>query len=113
MPNSDEVTLIYATFPAKDTAISISKTLVKEKLVACVNIMPGINSIYEWEGKIEQSEEISAFIKTSQENTLKVIDKIKQLHPYTCPAILAFDIKEGDPEFIKWINCQTKRSGTV
>lgn len=90
-----------------DNAETISKFLVKEKLAACVNIVPKIKSIYTWQNKIEKEEEVLMLIKTKQSLFNQVKEKIKLLHPYDVPEIISIDIKDGDSNYLNWISCNT------
>ena len=79
------VSVIYSTTDTIDTAKSIARSLVKERLVACVHIIPKIESIYRWQGKIEEADECVLIAKTSERNVNKVMQKIRSLHPYEVP----------------------------
>jgi len=99
--------LIYITTKDEEEARKIGKTLVEEKLVACVNIHP-IKSIYWWEGKITEESEIAMFVKTKAELVDEVIKRVKELHSYEVPCIVSFPIEKGYPDFLKWISQSTK-----
>jgi len=96
--------LIYITFPNKESARSIGEILVKENLVACVNILGNIESLYKWEGEFNHNSEILVLAKTSQNLEEKAISKIKELHPYECPAIISFDVTGGNKDFLNFVN---------
>ena len=98
---------IYITAGDEAEARKIGKTLVEEKLAACVNIHP-IKSIYRWEGKIEEEEEIALFVKTKAELADEVIARVKELHSYDVPCIVSFPIEKGYPDYLKWIEESTK-----
>lgn len=95
--------IILTNTNSKDSAETIATFLVKEKLAACVNIYPKIESIYTWNNKIEKQEEYSLIIKTKKTLFDKVKDKITMLHPYEIPEIIFIDIKEGTKEYLNWI----------
>ncbi len=99
--------LIYITTKDEEEAKKIGKTLVEEKLVACVNIHP-IKSICWWEGKIAEESEIAMFVKTKAELVDEVIKRVKELHSYEVPCIISLPIEKGYPDFLKWINQSTK-----
>ncbi len=97
---------VYTTLSDKAKAMEISKTLVKEKLIACSNILENMTSIYEWKGEICEENEVSIIMKTTKEK-LKVLEKkIIELHPYECPAILYIPIEGGHDDFFDWIKKQ-------
>jgi periplasmic divalent cation tolerance protein len=76
---------------------------VQEKLVACVNIITNSTSIYNWQDRIEESEEIILLAKTRDNIKEIVMQRIKELHQYDCPCIIAFPITAGDNDYLKWI----------
>ena len=97
---------VYTTLPDKAKAMEISKTLVKEKLIARSNILENMTSIYEWKGEVCEESEVSMIMKTTKEK-LKVLEKkIIELHPYECPAILYIPIEGGNDDFFDWIKKQ-------
>ncbi len=99
--------LIYITTKDEEEAKKIGKTLVEEKLAACVNIHP-IKSIYWWEEEIMEESEIAMLVKTKAELVDEVIKRVKQLHSYEVPCIISLPIEKGYPDFLKWINQSTK-----
>lgn len=82
---------------------NIARNLVENKLAACVNIIPNITSIYEWKGVIEEDNENILFIKTSEEKSALLIQKIKELHSYDEPECIGFKIEKGSQSYLKWI----------
>ncbi len=99
--------LIYITTKDEDEARKIGRTLVEEKLAACVNIHP-IQSIYRWEGEIEEEGEVAMLVKTRAELADKVIERVKELHSYEVPCIVSLSIDKGNPDFLKWIGESTR-----
>ena len=95
---------IYSTFPTIEKAKSISKTLVEEKLVACANILPQMESIYLWEGKVNQDKEVVVIYKTTKKNFNKVEEKILALHPHEIPCVVSIDLNQGYDKFLEWIS---------
>lgn len=100
-------TLIYATAASKEEAMAIGRAMVESRLAACANIIPAITSCYWWEGKLQESQEAALILKTRRELAGKAIARVKELHSYDCPCIIAFDIGKGHPDFIKWIVSET------
>jgi len=98
---------IYITTKDEEEARQIGKTLVEEKLAACVNIHP-IKSIYRWEGQIQEDDETALFVKTKAELADEVIQRVKELHSYEVPCIVCLPIEKGHPAFLKWIEESTK-----
>jgi periplasmic divalent cation tolerance protein len=99
--------VIYSTTDTMDTAKTIARSLVKEKLVACVHIIPKIESIYRWQGKIEEASECILLAKTSERNVQKTIQKIRSLHPYEVPEIIVFPPVGGLKEYLDYIEAET------
>ena len=100
---AEEVLLVISTFPDAETARQISTTLVTEKLAACANILPAVQSIYRWQGKVEEEGEVLALFKTTRERFAELQSKIRSLHPYDVPEILALPIPEGLPDYLRWV----------
>jgi periplasmic divalent cation tolerance protein len=101
------VSVIYSTTDTLETAKTIARVLVKEKLVACVHIIPRIESIYRWQGKIEETNEYILLAKTSERNIQKTIQKIRSLHPYEVPEIIVFPSVGGLKEYIDYVEKET------
>jgi periplasmic divalent cation tolerance protein len=101
------VSIIYSTTDTLETARTIARSLVKEKLVACVHILPKIESIYRWQGNIEEANEYALLIKTSDRNVQRTIQKIRSLHPYEVPEILVFPPVGGLKEYLEYIETET------
>ena len=98
--------IIYTTFPHRSQARKLAWNLIKEKLIACANIFK-IDSIYEWENKIEEPREYGVFLKTRAELYTKVEKRIKELHPYEVPCIISWKIENGSKDFLDWIADRT------
>ena len=93
--------LVLSTCANLEEAKKIANTLVKERLAACVNIMPQIFSIYEWEG-LQEDSEVLLLIKT---RSLELVEeRIKELHSYEVPEIIAIKIKDGSQEYLEWMD---------
>jgi len=99
--------LVLSTFPDRETALRVGNTLVEEQLVACASIVPGVESIYRWQGKIERSAEVLVIFKTLTERYYAVEERIRQLHPYEVPEILAIDPKSGLPAYLQWVEANS------
>jgi periplasmic divalent cation tolerance protein len=105
---NDKPVLIYSTYPSAEDAERIGGTLVDRGLAACVNIFPGMTSIYIWEGKREKGAEAAMLIKTRAKLADQVVAEVRKLHPYTNPALLVLPVDGGSDAFIRWIAEQTK-----
>ena len=100
---SADLQIVLCTTPDRETAELIAGALVSEQLAACVNILPGVTSMYHWQGAVEQSDEVLLIIKTSQTVWPMLEAQIKALHPYELPEIVAVPIKTGEAEYIQWL----------
>jgi len=88
-------------------ASSIADSLVSQKLAACVNVIKGVESVYQWQGKIERDNEILLIIKTRQSLFSQVEQVIKELHDYELPEIIAVSIETGEKNYLNWIQSAT------
>ncbi|WP_339744072.1 divalent-cation tolerance protein CutA [uncultured Rubinisphaera sp.] len=98
--------LIYSTTSSVEEANSIGKTLVQERLAACVNILPGMQSIYKWQDQLETSQEAVLLVKTTTDRSREVIERIETLHSYDCPAVIVLDIAAGSLSYLNWLRDQ-------
>ncbi|MCK4951617.1 MAG: divalent-cation tolerance protein CutA [Gammaproteobacteria bacterium] len=99
--------LIFCTCPDQSTAEKLAHHLIDESLAACVNILPGITSVYQWEGKRETGTELLLLIKTREEMYAALEKRITELHPYELPEIISVSIKNGLPGYMDWITQNT------
>ena len=99
--------LVYITTGNEDEAHKIGRTLVEEKLAACINTHP-IKSIYWWEGDIEEDIETAMLVKTKAGLVDEVIKRVKELHSYEVPCIISFPVDKGYPDYLKWIDESTR-----
>jgi periplasmic divalent cation tolerance protein len=105
-PN-DKAVLIYATYPDPETAEAGGRALVETGLAACVNILPGMVSIYRWKGAVERSGECVMIIKTRAVLADAVIAAAKVRHPYTTPAFVILPVEGGSADYLDWIVAST------
>jgi len=96
--------IILCTCPDQKAAAYIAGQMIEHHLAACVNIVPGITSVYQWQGKIESAQEHLLIIKTQINQYQAIETKIKQIHPYELPEIIAVPIEHGLPEYLHWID---------
>lgn len=101
--------IILCNTNSQENAELIAQTLVSEELCACVNIIPKIQSIYKWQGKIENDTEFLMLIKTKNELFEQVKNRILELHPYEVPEVISFDITNGNKEYLDWVCQNTKK----
>ena len=97
------VNFIYMTAGSREEARTIGKALVVARLAACVNIIDNMNSLYMWQGKVQDDAEIVMIAKTTAERVPALVEKVKSLHSYECPCIVSIPISGGSQAFIDWI----------
>ena len=102
-----ECIVIFVACKDKQEAQSISTKLLEEHLVACVNIIDSVSSLFHWKGKIEQADEVLLSIKTTRDLFDAVRHAVKQIHSYEVPEVIAIPIVEGDVDYLDWIKRET------
>ena len=102
-----EARLIYMTAGSLDEAKALGRALVEERLAACINVLPGMTSIYRWEGTERIDEEVVVIAKTRADLVDAVTARVKEIHSYSCPSVVALPIDGGNPDFLQWIVDQT------
>jgi periplasmic divalent cation tolerance protein len=102
--NQNLFQLVLTTCPDEACAERIARALVAEGLAACVNILPPMRSIYRWKGKIEDASEQLLVIKSATARFPAIRDRLRALHPYELPEIIAVPIADGLPEYLAWLN---------
>ena len=101
---AEKYILVLCTVPTSEAGLEIAEGLVENEAAACVNIVPGVNSIYKWEGKICRDQELILLIK-SRESLFEKLEKlIISLHPYDVPEIVSVEISEGNQAYLEWIS---------
>ena len=110
MQANEKLVLIYSTYASLAEAERIGEVLIDRGLAACVNIFPGMTSIYVWEGKRQRESETAMLIKTRQALAASVIAEVRSLHSYSNPALVVLPIVGGSADFLNWISAQTTAS---
>lgn len=105
---ADQPVFIYTTFPDMGEAERVGGQLVGERLAACVNMMPGMTSIYEWEDKLEKAAEVSAIVKTRRGMAQQAMERLQELHPYDTPAVILLPTEGGSADYCAWIAKMTR-----
>ena len=107
MTNEDLPVLIYTTFPSLEDAKRVGEALVAARLAACVNMFPGMISIFTWKGAREEASEVAMIVKTRNALVDAVLAEVKRLHPYELPALLVLPTEGGSVEYCGWIASET------
>ena len=99
--------VILITAPNAEVAHRLARTLVEERLAACVNIVPAVTSIYRWQGRLNEEPETLLIVKSTQANFDALSARIHQLHPYTTPEVIALPITAGAAPYLAWLTTET------
>jgi periplasmic divalent cation tolerance protein len=103
-PSSNEpVVLVYCTCPDAETAQRIARALVEQRLAACVNVVPGLRSIYRWQGAIQDDAECLLLVKTRAARVTALTEAIRGLHPYELPEVIAVPVVAGLAPYLDWV----------
>jgi periplasmic divalent cation tolerance protein len=103
-----EATVILTTASKEEEALAIARALVGEGLAACVNVVPGVRSIYRWEGKVCDDAELLLVVKTTPAKQDAVIAKIQSVHSYDCPEAIALPVVAGSRKYLDWLTEATQ-----
>jgi len=95
--------IAFVTAPNEEEAKRIAESLVSEQLAACVNLVGGVESIYRWEGKVARDREVLLIIKTTGGRYEELERRVKELHSYSTPEVIAFRIEQGSKEYLDWL----------
>ncbi len=100
---------VYVTAENDAEAGRMARTVVEERLAACANLLGGIKSVYWWDGKLCEGEEVALVLKTTEARKAELIERIKELHSYDCPCVVCLPVAGGNPDFLKWIATEASR----
>ncbi|HLV01847.1 MAG TPA: divalent-cation tolerance protein CutA [Acidobacteriota bacterium] len=103
-----DVRIVLSTIDSRDKAEQIAETLVKERLAACVNILPELVSVYKWKDALEKEKETLMLIKTSANRLEALSQRIRSLHPYEVPEIIFLEVDGGNSEYLDWVLVESR-----
>lgn len=109
MSDRNGAVVILVTTPDEESAERVAQSLVEERLVACVNILPAVRSVYRWQGSVEEAKEVLLVIKARRGDVGSVAQRVHQLHPYEVPEVIAIDIVDGHAPYLEWLRVETDR----
>lgn len=101
------VRVVLMTAPDADTAGRVARALVEERLIACANVLPGVTSIYRWQGAVHADAEVLVVMKTRAELVPRLVERAAELHPYQVPELLALVVDDGLPAYCRWVMDET------
>jgi periplasmic divalent cation tolerance protein len=96
------------TVPDRRTGLSLARGLIGRRLAACVNIVPGVRSIYRWKGKVEEASELLLVVKTRRGLLKKLTSFVRENHPYSVPEVVALPVVGGNPDYLAWLSDSTR-----
>ena len=102
-----EYVIVLTTLPADAESRAFGRTLVEERLAACVNLLPVMDSVYRWEGQVEHDTERQVIVKTSRDRVAALWERIRELHPYETPEFVVLNIQDGSDAYLRWIGDST------
>ncbi|GAA4859321.1 divalent-cation tolerance protein CutA [Luteimonas vadosa] len=103
MPPAPAVSLVYCTCPDAATASRLAEAVVEERLAACVNVLPGLRSVYRWRDAVEQADEILLLAKTGSDRVAALSARLAELHPYELPEVVAVQASGGSAAYLAWV----------
>jgi periplasmic divalent cation tolerance protein len=109
----EQALLLLTNVPDAELAGALARTLVEQRLAACVNIMPAVQSVYRWQGAIEHASEVTLMIKSTQARYAELEAAIVAAHPYDVPEIIAMPVTAGLPAYLHWIATETRKEWNV
>ena len=98
-----DLRLVYITALDADQALAIGRVLVHERLAACINVLPGMTSIYRWQGVVEEAREAVLIVKTRADRITALTERVRSLHTYRLPCVVALTIDGGDADYLDWL----------
>jgi periplasmic divalent cation tolerance protein len=99
--------IVYITASDMEEAKKIGKMLVEKRLAACANILNGIESLFWWDGEVQEAKEVALIAKTTETQVADLIAAVKKHHSYECPCVVTLGIESGNPDFLRWIADET------
>ena len=97
-----------STLGSEEEAVRLAKTLVERRLVACVNVLPGVRSFYRWEGRLADDREVLLIMKTRSERWEALSAAIAELHPYDVPELISLPLRGGAASYLSWVDASTR-----
>ena len=105
-----EPVLLYVTAATMDAASKLARIAVEERLAACANLLEGMTAIYRWNGALQEEREVVLLLKTTADRQEALIARLRELHDYDVPCIVALPIVAGNPDFLKWVGDETREN---
>lgn len=108
-PPKEAVTVVVTTAPDPGVAESLGRTLVEERLAACANVLPGVTSVFRWDGEVQTEGEVLVLLKTTESVFAALRDRLVELHPYDVPEVLGLPVTAGSDAYLDWVREEVRR----
>ncbi|MEW6268076.1 MAG: divalent-cation tolerance protein CutA [Thermodesulfobacteriota bacterium] len=103
-PGGEHAVVVLTTVATEDDAVRIASALVERRLAACVNVVPGVRSIYRWQGAVQDDRELLLLVKTTHARRGALVEALGELHPYDVPEVVALDPAYVGPSYARWLS---------
>src|SRR4051812_11676070 len=110
---ADEIRIVFCTFPDVELARRVARGLVEARMAACASVIPQVHSVYRWQGKVDTGDEALAIFKLSASRYREFEAKLRSLHPYELPEIIACPIDQGLPEYLDWVRANSSPDSSL
>lgn len=102
-----DIWIVYSMFPTRDEAVYVARELLSARLIACANVLGGVESLYHWQGEMQHEQETLLLTKTQASHVPALIERIRALHSYELPCIVSLPVSAGLPAFLQWVETET------
>jgi len=110
MPRTPQVVVVLITCPTRRVAQRLAEAAIRQRTAACVNLLPGVHSIFWWEGKIDRAREVLLLLKTTPARVARLTRLVRSLHPYEVPEVIALPVTGGFAPYLRWVKNTVSRS---
>ncbi len=104
-----DIVIVYVTCKDREEALRIGEAAVEERLAACANVIPGMKSVFFWEGKLERADEAVLLLKTRKALVGKLTERVKELHSYEVPCVVALPVVGGNEDYLEWVSKEVRK----
>ena len=109
---ASRIRVVLVTVPNEDEGCALARRVVGEHLAACGNVIPGLTSVYRWDGKVQEDSEALVLLKTTEGSLAELERRVMELHPYDVPEFLALPVSEGHGPYLRWVVGESLKPGT-
>ena len=102
-----EIEVVLSNVPDEKIARELVETLVRERHAACGTILPGVTSVYWWDGAVQRGNEVLVMLKTTKAQSGRLVERAREIHPYDVPELIVLPVRTGDPSYLEWVSRET------